>query len=193
MGSSGPDAEDIFSEQKDIVKDIMKDYESKDVKYSLIQYETEGRKLVGFDDFKDIPKFKKFIEILTWKDDGVGLDDALKKANSLFDEEGRPFSRRILVVFTNGRFDKLPTDLEEAVKPLKEKNVKIIPVVLKEPADETTVRILLPKDKDPVRKSDQTPGDTDDKVKEEIHKGPYYVSFDSYITVFSYYPILYVL
>lgn len=179
MGSSGPDAEEIFSEQKDIVNDIMKDYESTDVKYSVIQYETEGRKLAGFDDFKDIPKFKKFIEILTWKDDGVGLDDALKKANTLFDEEGRPFSRRILVVFTNGRFDKSPNELEEAVKSLKEKNVKIIPVVLKEPTDETTIRILLPKDKDPVRKSDQTPDETDDKVKEEIHKGSYYISFDN--------------
>lgn len=174
LGSSGPDAEKIFSEQKDIVNDIMKDYEPQDVKYSLIQYETEGRKLAGFNDFKDVSKFKKFVEILTWKDDGVGLDDALKKANALFDEEGRPSSRRVLVVFTNGRFDESPTKLEEAVKPLKEKNIKIIPVVLKEPADETNIRILLPKDKDPVRKSDQTPNDTDDKVREEIHKGLYY-------------------
>ena len=174
LGSSGPDAEKIFSEQKDIVNDIMKDYEPQDVKYSLIQYETEGRKLAGFNDFKDVSKFKKFVEILTWKDDGVGLDDALKKANALFDEEGRPYSRRVLVVFTNGRFDESPTKLEEAVKPLKEKNIKIIPVVLKEPADETNIRILLPKDKDPVRKSDQTPNDTDDKVREEIHKGLYY-------------------
>lgn len=171
MGSFGPDAQEIFSEEKDIVNEIIKKYEPQDVKYSLIQYETEGRKLVGFNDFKDISKFKRFVEILTWKGDGVGLEDALKKANSLFDEEGRPFSRRILVVFTDGRVDSAPTELEEAVKPLKEKNVKIIPVVLKEPADETNIRVLLPKDKNPVRKSSQKPEDTDDNIKEEIHKG----------------------
>ncbi len=171
MGSSGPDAQQIFSEQKDVVNDIIKDYEPQDVKYSLIQYETKGRKLIGFNDFKDISKFKKFVEILTWKDDGVGLDDALKKASSLFDEEGRPLSRRVLVVFTDGRVDSAPTELEEAVKPLKEKNVKIIPVVLKEPADETIIRVLLPKDKEPVRKSSKKPENTDDNIKEEIFKG----------------------
>ena len=170
MGSSGPDAQEIFSEQKAVVDDIIKDYEPHDVKYSIIQYETEGRKLAGFNDFKDMSKLKKFVQILRWKGDGVGLDDALKKANSLFEEEARPFSRRILVVFTNGRLDKAQTKLEEAVKPLKEKNVKIIPVVLKEPTD-ANIKILLPKEKEPVKKSNKNPEDTDDRVKEEIHKG----------------------
>ena len=173
MGSSGPNAQEIFSEQKVVVKDIIKDYEPQDVKYSLIQYETEGRKLVGLNDFKDFSKLQKFVDILTWKDNGVALDDALKKANRLFDEEGRPFSRRVLVVFTDGRVDNTQTELVEAVKPLKEKNVKIIPVVLKEPADETNIRILLPKDKEPIKKSPQKPESTDDKIKVEIHKGLY--------------------
>ena len=171
MGSSGPNAGEMFSEQKVVVNDIIKDYEPKDVKYSLIQYETKGRKLAGFNDFKDFTKLKKFVDILTWKDHGVALDDALKKANDLFDEEGRPFSRRVLVVFTDGRVDDTPTELEEAVKPLKEKNVKIIPVVLTEPTDETNIRVLLPKDKDPIKKSPQEPENTDDKIKDEIHKG----------------------
>lgn len=171
IGSSGEDAEEVFSEQKDIVNRVVEDYEPRDVKYSLIQYETEGRKLAGFNDFKDRSKFKRFVDILTWKGDGVGLSDALKKANSLFVKEARPLSRRVLIVFTDGRIDSTGNKLEEAVKPLKEKDVKIVPVVLKEPADETVINVLLPQNKDPVRKIPETPEDVDDNIMEEIHKG----------------------
>lgn len=171
MGSSEPDAQKIFSEQKDIVNNIIKEHEPRDVKYGLIQYETEARRLAGFNDFKDISIFKKFVEILTWKGDAVGLDDALEKANTLFREEGRPFSGQVLVVFTDGRVDGSSDELEEAVKPLKERNVKIIPVLLQQPADEASIQVLLPKGKEPIRKSTERPEDTDDTIKQEIHKG----------------------
>lgn len=183
MGSSEPNAQNVFNEQKDIVNDIIRD-EPNDVKYSLIQYETEGRKLAGFNDFEDVSRFRKFIETLTWKGDGVGLEDALKKANSLFEKEGRPFSKRVLVVFTDGRVDSSSTALEKAVKPLNDKNVKIIPVVLKEPVDESNVEILLPKGQEPVRKSSQRPNDTDDTVKEEIHKGLYCIVGRLHLRIF---------
>ena len=164
MGSSDPSGENLFDQQKFMVKEIMKANEPVDIQYGIIQNGERSEIRAGIARFKDIPDFMRLIDSLKWDGDAEELKRSLQKANKLFEEEGRPTSRKVLVVFTNGRVPDEQRELEEGVKPLKEKQVKIIPVVMKGSVDPKT-KILIPDGKDPLE--DPTEG----RLNEEIQKG----------------------
>ena len=89
----------------------------------------------------------------------------------LFEKEGRPKARKILVVFSDG---KLPTNVEDIKrfkKPLDKQNIKVISVTVGDNVEEDKFNELSSKNETTRHDDEQEPKDTADKIQEEILKG----------------------
>jgi hypothetical protein len=81
----------------------------------------------------------------------------------LFEKEGRPKARKILVVFSDG---KLPTNVEDIKrfkKPLEKKNIKVISVTVGDNVEEDKFNELSSKNETTRHDDEQEPKDTADK------------------------------
>ena len=117
----------------------------KDILYATIVY---GRNALVKSKFKDIPekvKVKKFIDTLSWEDDGKELDKALEETNKLFNEHSRPKARKVMVVFVTGTEVATTSDLKKAAMKLNDNEVKIIVVKLGTDSDDKQLEVITPK------------------------------------------------
>ena len=118
----------------------------KDILYGTIVYGKDTSVKSRFKDMPEKVKVKKFIDTLSWQNDGEKLDEALEETDKLFKEHGRPKARKITVIFVTGKSDATTTELKRAAKKLNDKEVKIIVVKLgRDPDDKQLEAIALKK------------------------------------------------
>ena len=168
MGSAEPNSEKMWMKEKFIVKDIVEKPTNDFVKYGVVQFDKSGSVKIPLGEYTDENELKGQVDKLPLKN-GKALDEGIKSAGEEFDKNGRPKARKIMVVFIDGNDDSTKDQLDKVAKPLKKKNVKIIPVVLGENVDEEKLKPLLPKEKKPKKGKD--PRKLAEEVAEEVFKG----------------------
>jgi hypothetical protein len=145
FGATEPTASSRFEKEKEIAKQMVDNEKEKDILYGTIVY---GQNALVKSTFKEMPeklKVKKFIDTLSWENDGENLNQALEETDKLFREHGRPNARKITVVFVTGRADATTTELKKAAKKLNDDEVKIIVVKLGTDPDDGQLVAITPK------------------------------------------------
>ena len=164
MGSANPKARDTFNEEKEIVVNLIDTPKDTLVQYGIVQFgkRAETKLRLGGED--DEEKLKEYVKVLPWKEEGKSLHEGIKKASMEFEKNGIPSARKVLIVFIDGNDDTDKNDLAKVTKPLKDKNIEIIPVVMGD-VDEEKIKELTPKNKK--TKKGKDPKELSEKIAEE--------------------------
>ena len=181
MGSSDPNAKEIWTKEKMIVNDVIGKPKDAFVKYGVVQYDKPGSVRVPLGDYKDEKELQEGVKKLLLKQ-SKALDEGIKSAGGEFDKNGRPKARKVMVVFVDGNDDSTMEELKKVAEPLKKKKVKIIPVLLGENVDEEKVKPLLPKKKKPIKGKD--PEKLAEEIAEETLNGKNERSYCTFILEF---------
>ena len=168
MGSSDPTGKSTLTKEKILVNNIIDKPKDGFVKYGVVELDKNGTVKVPLGDYEDEKELKDNVKKIPFKE-RKSLDEGIKSAGKEFDKNGRPKARKIMVVFIDGNDDSTKDQLDKVAKPLKKKNVKIIPVVLGENVDEEKLKPWLGKKKKPKKEKD--PVKLAEEVAEEIFNG----------------------
>ena len=164
MGSANPKAKDTFDEEKEIVVNLIKMPKDTSAKYGIVQFGEEADTKIPLGSKDDEEKLTEYVKILPWKEEGKSLDKGIKRAAMEFEKNGRPGAQKVLIIFVDGNDENDEEDISEAARPLKNKNIEIIPVVMGD-IDEDKIKQLTPKNKKPKRGKD--PKELTELVAEE--------------------------
>lgn len=168
MGSADPNGKETLTKEKIIVNDVIEKPKDAFVKYGVVQFDKTGLVKVPLGDYEDEKELSEEVKKMPVKE-GKALDEGIKSAGEEFEKNGRPKSRKVMVVFIDGNDDSSKEKLKKVAEPLKKKNVKIIPVVLGENVEEEKVKPLLAKKKKPKKGKD--PKKLAGEVAEEAFNG----------------------
>ena len=168
MGSANPKAKETLDKEKEIVKKLVEKPKDAFTKYGVVQFGKTGETKIPLGGYEDEKALKERVKNLPLKD-GKSLDEGIKTTGKEFLDNGRPKSRKVLVVFMDGNDDSTKDKLKKEAEPLKKKNVKIIPVVLGESVDEEKIKPLLAKKKKPKKGKD--PEELSEQIAEETFNG----------------------
>lgn len=168
MGSADPNGKETLTKEKIIVNDMIEKPKDAFVKYGVVQFDKTGSVKVPLGDYEDEKELSEKVKKMSVKE-GKALDEGIKSAGEEFEKNGRPKSRKVMVVFIDGNDDSSKEKLKKVAEPLKKKNVKIIPVVLGENVEEEKVEPLLAKKKKPKKGKD--PKKLAGEVAEEAFNG----------------------
>ena len=145
FSSTGKNAVTWFNKEKEIAKQMVDNEKEKDILYGTIVYGKDASVKSKFKDMPDKVKVKTFIDGLSWKNDGVKLDDALEETDKLFKDYGRPKARKIMVVFVTGKPDATTSELKKDAKILNDNEVKVIVIKSGEDPDDKLLEVITPK------------------------------------------------
>ena len=173
FGSTGKDAKPLFNDEKEIAKNIIDNEKESDILYGTIVYGSDTSIKSKFKDMPDKTAVKKFIDGLSWIDDGKKLDHALLQANKLFKDHGRPKSRKILVVFVTGKADSTTDELKKAAKKLNDNDVKIITVGLGTDPDDKQLVAVTPKKNIIKKRKPIKPSEVAQLIDEQVKKSKF--------------------
>lgn len=177
FGATGTTATRWFEKEKEIAKRMIDNEKEKNILYGTIVY---GKDVSVKSKFKDIPdktRVKKFIDALSWKDDGEKLHHALVETDKLFKEHGRTKARKITVVFVTGGINATTNELKRAARKLNDSQVKIIAVKLGEDPDDKQLEVIAPKKNIVKIKETDDPKISTNLIDEERMKGNKYLEF----------------
>ena len=173
FGATGKDAKPLFKNEKDAAKVMIDNEKKRDILYGTIVYGKDASVKSKFKDMPDKTDVKKFIDGLSWKDDGKKLDHALLETDKLFKDHGRPKARKILVVFVTDKADSTTEELKKAAKKLNDNDVKIIAVKLGTDPDDKQLETITPKKNIVKKKKPFKPSELAKLIDELVKKGIY--------------------
>jgi hypothetical protein len=105
-------------------------------RYGLITYGNRAYTRMSFGDFQDKSRMKQFLDLIQWTENGAALDDALQKAENLFQESSPLHSRKLLVVFITSRTGTSVRELENKSRKLRGNGVNILVIPIGNNADD---------------------------------------------------------
>ena len=140
----------------------------------LLEFSNEVSRLLQLDGLYDSEEIRKVIRNISPSGgDGMATDEMLEEAaDKMFavPAGGRADAAKVLVVVTDGKSTgKVP--LKEAVKPVKDKGIRVYVVDIGDETDPQEIRDLTPSDKE--RKKAKTPGEApglSEELVDEIQK-----------------------
>ncbi len=139
VGASEPGAQRLFKFELDIVKGLIDRDSPITTRYGLITYGNQAYTRMSFGDFQDKARMKQSIDLIQWSENGAALDDALQKAQNLFQESSPLHSRKLLVVFITSRTGTSITQLENKSRKLRENGVNILVIPIGNNADDREI------------------------------------------------------
>jgi hypothetical protein len=143
LGSSGLRGSDDLETQKKTVENFVNTRKITDVIYGVIYYGKAPDVILPLREKSRDQKLRNVMENLIWKEEGKSLPEALEKANDMFEKEGRPLSRKVLVFFSNEDPER---PLDSSSKMLEDNDVKVIPVAVGDTIVPDVLRKTNPKD-----------------------------------------------
>lgn len=150
---------------------IVEKQQTSDTLFALIRYAAIATIQVPFQD-KD--NFTRDVANIYWTGRGDKLKEALDLVPRVFSEYGRPDAERVLVVFVSDNDDTPRNELIKVDMQLKKNGVRVIPVVIGEPADDDKLTEIHSKKKKPLSiKPGDDPKEGSDKISEVVFKGLY--------------------
>lgn len=172
IGSNGNKAKEIFNKEKTIIEEMLDSGTTADTKYSIIQYGDKEVIKGGFSDLSTPKDLKRLLDQLKWEGQGTRVDNSLALASELFTSGSRLGARKVLMVFAGELVQPFTSDLNDMVTRLAKNGVRIIPVILGDPADPSTFVAFVPNVKDPVTGSvQQDPKEIADEIGKATFTG----------------------
>ena len=178
MGASNPSGNRHFLNEKRLVEEIVQRNSTPATRFAIIQYDYSAAIRRSLNDYTNPETFIVTLNSLYWRGDATNMQSGIEEAKVLFEKEGRPKARKILVVFSDGTLPANVEEIKRFKKPLGEQQVKIISVTVGDNVDEDKFNELSSKN-DTIKHDDQEePKDTGDKIEEEILKGMHFIFYD---------------
>ena len=171
LGASNPDGKQHLSNAKQLVEEIVQRNNTPVSRFAIVQYENTANVRSSLNEYTNIQTFIDSLNSLSWRGDTSDLQSGLEKVRKLFENEGRPEARKILVIFSDGKIPISVENIETSKKPLEEKRVKIISVTVGDNVDEDKLNALASKNETIQHKDENERDDTADKIQQEILKG----------------------
>lgn len=137
FGACGPNADDVFDKEKDMVSGFLETIKVADSYYGVIEYgENQANIMARLGDFRNKERLNQFINTIPRSGEGRAIDKALEKARELLLGSGRNDARKALVIFANGKSSARLAELTKEAKPLHDAGVKIIAVGIGDDVDD---------------------------------------------------------
>ena len=160
---------------KDTVNAIIEKYGiGKRLRYGLIVFGNQAEQILNFgEELNNINSLKTYISLSKRQPGEPDLQKGLEEARQLFDQRSmRPGVKSVLVVIIDKKSVSNPESVREAVKPLEEQNVKVIPVAIGQLADADELERITP-NKGYLLKTERMfdADETADRIMEKVLKG----------------------
>lgn len=169
LSAAAVDADDIFENMKATLDTIIKYYGIGKMRYAVMTFGSTSSVIVNFGDGSKKDDLRTTVQQLSRPAGDPNITDVLQEAESLFENAPpRPVDRKVLVIFIDKKSVNSLDDIEEATKPLFEKNITIIPAVVGSAVDMVEIEVL-PENRNeiaicPVPKPETWPGILIDKA-----------------------------
>lgn len=125
-----------FRQMKDIIKTMIDRYGTSRIQYAVITFGNIPTTRISFNDVASLDdKALKALIDSVQKSSGALLEKALEQAKLLFETQGRPDAKRILVVITDKKSSSSLNDFERQAKSLEDGDIKVIPIALGKESD----------------------------------------------------------
>lgn len=135
---------------EETINDVIDNYGINKIRYSVIIFGSQARQVVGFDSsITDPAELEAYIRALSPISGGPAIDKALEKALESFKESvSRPNAKKVLVVITDNESGLQAVDIVATVKPLEERNVRVIAVAVGDGADQQELESIASDNRD---------------------------------------------
>ncbi|XP_028394352.1 uncharacterized protein LOC114518524 isoform X7 [Dendronephthya gigantea] len=143
LGSIARNHVPLFEIEKNITRAIIQQQNSPQTRHGLIVFGKDPKEVSPLENFKSEPELVEKLMDLKWPSEAKSLAPPLNKGTQVFKEQGRPGSRRFLVIFITGQLDRTSDDLKKAARKIHDSGGKIVAYKLSDlPRDEEFVRVI---------------------------------------------------
>ena len=142
FGSFGDTAEEIFVKEKELVNSFIDSIHKRDTHFGVIEIGPRSKICASIGEYRDDVRLKRHVNLIRRSGDATGLDHALELASCMFENQARPGSRRVLIVFTNGRSGSQASELQRHSQHLHDNNVDIILVAIGDDVDDEELQYV---------------------------------------------------
>lgn len=124
-----------FKQMKDIIKTMIDRYGTSSIRYAVLTFGNVPWTAVSFNTVLPDDEALKGLVDSARQSSGALLDKALEEAKLLFESQGRPDAKHVLVVVTDKKSSSSSDDLKNQSKALEDGGIKVIPVALGKESD----------------------------------------------------------
>lgn len=142
FGSFGATAEEMFEKEKELINSFVDSIQKRDTHFGVIEIGPRAKICARIGQYRDHVRLKRHVNLIRRSGDGTGLDHALDLACFMFENQSRPSSRRVLIVFTNGKSGSQANELRRHSHQLHENNVDIILVAIGDDVDDDELQYV---------------------------------------------------
>jgi hypothetical protein len=103
FGSFGETAEEIFEKEKQLISSFIDSVQKRDTHYGVVEIGPRAKICAKIGQYRDHVRLKRHVNLIRRSGDATALDHALEVAANMFENQARANSKRVLVVFTNGK------------------------------------------------------------------------------------------
>lgn len=135
ISTISPNANANFAKVKDVVQELIEMYGVQRVYYSVILFGRVPSVRIRFTQQFDEDTLKNAVQILPRPSGGSSLHAALQTARDVFQQGGRPDSKKVVVVVVDEKSGSNINNVKEAANKLEEDGIKVIPVTFGDRAD----------------------------------------------------------
>ncbi len=137
---------ETFKLMKDIINYIIDTYGTQRIHYSVLVYGDTATIEINFGQTPPSPQqLKTAVEKLRVGTGVPNLADALEKATKMFEDDNRrPLTRKVLVIMADSKSGSTEDEVKKAVRPLEDRDIEVIAVVVGEEADPVELENTTP-------------------------------------------------
>ena len=143
IGSSGVDARQVFSQQKELMKSIIDKAKHMNAAFGVVQYGRTGRKSISINPKSTKQELWQTIDNLQPMSAGARPDEGLKKAIDMFNDEGRPNARRVIILSGNDRMSTSNSELRAIAQSLTGENIELFVTGYGSRVDQQQVNVIV--------------------------------------------------
>lgn len=136
FGSVSDTAEEIFEKEKELISSFIDSIQKRDTHYGVIEIGPRAKVCAMIGQYRDHVRLKRHMNLVRRSGDATGLDHAMELAANMFENQARANSRRVLVVFTNGKSGAQPDELKRNSERLTKSDVEVIVVAIGDDVDD---------------------------------------------------------
>ncbi len=143
IGSSGRDARSVFSQQKELMKSVIDKAEHMNAAFGVVQYDNTGRRSISINPKSSREVLWQAIDSLQPMRAGTRPDEGLKRAIDMFNEEGRPNARRVIILSVNNQMATNDGQLRRIAQSLSRDNIEVFVVGYGSQVDQRQVNLIV--------------------------------------------------
>ena len=143
LGSSGSEARSVFSDQKELVKSVIEKAKHTNAAFGVVQYDNTGRRSIDINPDSSSEFLWQSIDNLQPMNAGTRPDEGLKTAIEMFNENGRPNARRVIMLLLNNRMATSFEELRRVAQSLSRENIEVFVVGYGSQVDQQQMSVIV--------------------------------------------------